>query len=532
MTLPAEPSHFDRKDYIIASLIGLGALVVYIRTLAPDLLFGDSAEFQALAYSPAYTHSTGYPIYLLIARTLGFLPIRSFAWRVNFLSALFAAGTIFGIYFLIRKLSRNRIGAILGCLSLGISYTFWSQAVIAEIYTTATIFIVTIVFFAWHWYEDPQSRSLWLFFSLMLAGTGIHTTVVLIAPAIGVFIIWTLWKYHASIGIWKRSLLAAVLGGLAGVSIFLLGFLILDINNPPTSFIQVTLYPSRSLWGATAADLDTFLERVYATVVSIQWRGAMFSGGVDFAIDSFKSYWQWLLGHDFTILMLLLSLVGFFAILRSKPIHGGFMLIAIGTLLFFIANYNTSDRQVFYLATYIFLAVAIGAGIGYILDKIQQALGIRSATLSKAVYTSTAILLTLVILLPTASVRWDALRAGSTNFVTEDYAYPIYDLSEPRRIAEERMLCLPDDALLVLDWRTLYATYYLSYVEQGRKGLQIYEASPYPSNWALPETLLEEVKAAVQSGRLVYSDQEYSNLRPIFRLIPVTACNLFRLSIP
>jgi hypothetical protein len=428
-----------------------------------------------------------------------------------------------------RHLTRSRIGAALGCVALGISYTFWSQAVIAEIYTTATIFIVAIVLLAWRWQEDPSSRYLLLFFGLLLAGLGIHTTVVLIAPAVGVFVIWELWTSRAPKALWKRGLLAAALGGLTGVAIYLLGFLLVDINNPPTSFIQVSLYPSRSLWGASAADLDTFLERVCATVVSIQWRGAMFSGGIDFAIASFSGYWQWLLGHDFTLLVLLLSLVGFFAILRSKRMHGVFMIIGIGILLFFIANYNTNDRQVFYLATYIFLAISLGVGISFILEKAGQYLGTGSVTRSRVVYTTTALLLALVILLPYTSARLDALLAGSANFVTEDYAYPIYDLTEPRRLAEERMLCIPDDALLVLDWQTLYATYFLSYVEQGRKGIQIFEASPYPSDWSLPATLMEEVKAAIQSGHPVFLDHEYSNLRPTFRLNPVAGCDLIRI---
>jgi hypothetical protein len=74
VTFLKEPTRFDRSDYLIASLVGLGALAAYTRTLAPDLLYGDSAEFQALAYSFGYTHSTGYPIYLLLARLAGFCP--------------------------------------------------------------------------------------------------------------------------------------------------------------------------------------------------------------------------------------------------------------------------------------------------------------------------------------------------------------------------------------------------------------------------------------------------------------------------
>jgi len=78
----------DSTDYKFALAIGVCALAMYVRTLAPDVLYSDSAEFQTLAYTLGMTHSTGYPVYLLLGRLLGFLPIGSPAWRINLLSAV------------------------------------------------------------------------------------------------------------------------------------------------------------------------------------------------------------------------------------------------------------------------------------------------------------------------------------------------------------------------------------------------------------------------------------------------------------
>jgi hypothetical protein len=102
----------DRVDAWIAALCGIGALAVYVRTMAPDLLYGDSAELQTLAHTLGHTHSTGYPIYLLLAHLVGSLPLHTPAWRVTLFSALSAASAVAGVYLLSRMLTSSRAGAL------------------------------------------------------------------------------------------------------------------------------------------------------------------------------------------------------------------------------------------------------------------------------------------------------------------------------------------------------------------------------------------------------------------------------------
>jgi hypothetical protein len=64
MNLPVDAPELEKKDYWVALILALVALAAYLRTLAPDVLYGDSAEFQTLAYTFGITHSTGYPTYL------------------------------------------------------------------------------------------------------------------------------------------------------------------------------------------------------------------------------------------------------------------------------------------------------------------------------------------------------------------------------------------------------------------------------------------------------------------------------------
>lgn len=96
MTSSDKVSYPDGRDYGLAVLIALLVLAIYVRTLAPDVLYSDSAEFQTLAYTLGTSHSTGYSVYLLLARVVGFLPLRSPAWRISLFSALCAAVTVGG----------------------------------------------------------------------------------------------------------------------------------------------------------------------------------------------------------------------------------------------------------------------------------------------------------------------------------------------------------------------------------------------------------------------------------------------------
>ena len=80
-----------RRDVYVGAIVFLLGLTLYIRTLAPGLLSGDSAEFQTLAYTLGMTHPTGYPIYVLLAHVFTLLPFGDMAWRVNLFSAFWGA---------------------------------------------------------------------------------------------------------------------------------------------------------------------------------------------------------------------------------------------------------------------------------------------------------------------------------------------------------------------------------------------------------------------------------------------------------
>ena len=125
---------FDHRDLIIAGLLFLVAFLVYVRTLAPDVLFGDSGEFQVVARTGGLAHTTGYPIYLLIARLFTYLPFGSIAYNVNLLSAFMGAIAVGELFLIGRALGIRATYAIAAAVFLFINPIFWWQSVIAKVY--------------------------------------------------------------------------------------------------------------------------------------------------------------------------------------------------------------------------------------------------------------------------------------------------------------------------------------------------------------------------------------------------------------
>src|SRR5690348_14401477 len=90
------PSHnrTRRLGLGAALLVAGGALGLYIRTCAPDVLVGDSGEFQFTGAILGIPHPTGYPLYTLLGWLWSMVPLRDVAYRINLSSAVYMAGAV------------------------------------------------------------------------------------------------------------------------------------------------------------------------------------------------------------------------------------------------------------------------------------------------------------------------------------------------------------------------------------------------------------------------------------------------------
>ena len=146
----ARPS---RIDWWVAFGLAVAALAVYMRTLAPDVLPGDAGEFQLAAWRLGLSHPTGYPLYMLLGnlwqRLLSIFGV-SPAAALNGLSALFAALAVAVLYLFMLDVPvaspiTRRLVAVYSALLLAVNVAFWSQALIAEVYTLHTLLLAALL---------------------------------------------------------------------------------------------------------------------------------------------------------------------------------------------------------------------------------------------------------------------------------------------------------------------------------------------------------------------------------------------------
>jgi hypothetical protein len=144
-------------DGLLAACCLLFSLALYVTTLAPSVarLFDDSLEFPLVVQRLAIAHPTGYPLYTLLAKLFTLGPWHNVAWAVNLLSAVAGAVAVALVYLVARQLTRRRWSALLGAAALAVSPVFWSQAVIAEVYTLNAVFVAGLLWLALRWAQRP-----------------------------------------------------------------------------------------------------------------------------------------------------------------------------------------------------------------------------------------------------------------------------------------------------------------------------------------------------------------------------------------
>src|SRR5437763_1222848 len=77
-----------RPPYVAALVVALGALILYIVTLAPTTQFWDASEYITAVHAFGIPHPPGNPLFILLAHAWGLLPLGAdYARRINLLAA-------------------------------------------------------------------------------------------------------------------------------------------------------------------------------------------------------------------------------------------------------------------------------------------------------------------------------------------------------------------------------------------------------------------------------------------------------------
>ncbi len=265
---------FIRRPACLLTLsLFVAFLLLYSRMAAPGLEWGDAGEAQLAAWTGALSHPTGYPLFL----SLGWLWGHTLAWvgvaptrAMTLFSATAGAATVALVLPMMRALLRRarlRLGrgwtllvATLAAVTFGLSQTFWSQALLAEVYTLNALFLVLLL---WGLWRGPwgTGRLPWLALLLGLA-LGHHRLMWLWLPGLA---LWALMEMRG----WRGALAPRLLLRLAALVLLpQLLYLYVPLRAPASAYLHQPLADGRVLElydGSARAFLDHVSGAVFAS---------------------------------------------------------------------------------------------------------------------------------------------------------------------------------------------------------------------------------------------------------------------------
>lgn len=362
MKLPAEDrkvvdkvEQARRRRWAALAGAGVGLLVfaLYLATLAPTVLYysdqmKDSAVLPAIAYTLGISHPTGYPTYTLLTYLFTFLPIGDVAYRVNLSSAVFGAGAVALLYATGFRLSGRIPAAAIGAVAFGVSGLFWSQAVIAEVYTLHILFLALNLFVLLVWREKRQDRYLLLIAFLIGLSMTHNLTSGLLLPAAALFVLLVEPKKVLQ---WRLV--------LGGVGLFLAALL-------PYAYLPLRARMDPPL----NIDDPSNWERFEDLITGGQFKGNMWAFGPEELPGRFLMYLDHLSGQlHWAIVMA--AVVGFLYLLFRDRAAAAMLGFLYAGFLLYALEYDIEDVFFYFIPTYALLAVSASVGLGALLGEAE-----------------------------------------------------------------------------------------------------------------------------------------------------------------
>jgi hypothetical protein len=338
-------------DRLIAGLIPAALACAYAWTLAPGITWAndgaDSGDLVTAAAVLGVAHPTGYPTYLLLARLFQLLPVGDLAFRTNLLSAASAALAALCVYAIVRGLApegawRTSVAAAAGVLGLGLSPLFWSQAVVAEVYSLNALFAALLLLWTLQALRrDDRVDGRLIALQGVVAGLALGNHLTIALPVAAWLVASTarrpLWEWT------KRALTCAI-----GVGLGLLVYAYLPLRaaaHPPVN------------WGGA----DTWAG-FWWVVSGRPYRGLAFGLPAEY-LSARVAAWAALLAHQFGWVGLGL---GFLGLLYGAADSRRFVWLTAGIAVAYSAfaiGYNTADSYAYLLPAYAIFAIWIGLGV-------------------------------------------------------------------------------------------------------------------------------------------------------------------------
>lgn len=323
---------------LAATFVGVAAVVLYHATLLPDMDLGDTPSFQARIGTPLLTPRDGYPLYTAIGTVFHWIAKGTPAHALNLASAVegalaCAVAVLVGV-----ELSGSVAAATAAALLFATSYTFWSQSIIAEVYTLHLIFVALTLLLAFRWARQPTTGRLALLFAVYALGFGNHLSMILLAPGLVIFL------FTAAPAGWRSVLAPRVLAVAAGCAC--------------AGALQYA-WNLHTLWllpDPPHGMLDA-LQRFWFDVTKADWRETMVLEVPRAMVGDHAAMYAFDLTQQFGWAGPLLAIAGLTQLIRTNRQHAVLVVTVYLANLVFAFGYNVGDTHVFYLPSHLMVAL-------------------------------------------------------------------------------------------------------------------------------------------------------------------------------
>lgn len=469
------PNSDSRASRMVAGAVAVVLGVIYGLTLCRTVYWYDSAEFAAKAASLGVPHPPGYPLYTLVAHVFTWLPGEP-ALGVNIMSATFGVVSALLLFALARDLGMSLATSAFSALFLGLTKTFWTNAVVAEVYTPGLACSLGVLLLIVRAGTTGRPRLLLLAGLLGGLGVGMHMSIA----TLGLGYVWLLlthgigprapgqrWResFATLRSGWKTRLTRATSAGVcAAAGLLIFGYVPL-VKFERWDALEWGTFRKNSVGGA--------FRRKFLAEYDLGER-------IDLVVQIFET--------NLLAIGVTLALLGLALAIWKRPRLGIGYALALGGNAYWFFNYNVPDLDVFFLP-----AIALCCLFaGFAADFVARSLAERWP--------------------PMAGAAWAFLGIPVLLGLRHYEEVDLSGETSAAEYAESMCRALPKEANIMLysspdEWR-YYAVF--MYVQEAMGQCQDVEVWPRPK--------LSKVMAAVKRGEEVFAFHPVGGLNSNFEV--------------
>ena len=319
------------------------AFWAYTRTLVPGVDLGDTGGFQAAVLWPEVSARQAYPLYYALAQPfVATVSAGNPARGLNLFSAITAALAVGLVTFACATVTASLAGGAVAGLLLAFSYTFWSQAIIAEVYGLHLALMAVCLLALHHYAARPTTGRLALFFGVYALSFGNHLGMVLLLVPSAVFLAQTKgWRALLEPRIVALALLIAAAGAL--------------------QYLPNLLAVWRSI--DAPADWSGRLAAFWFDVTKQDWRESMVLGVRGSEAADRLAMWWFDARQQFGVAGIALGVAGAVALWMRSRRWATLLFLTYAICTAFALTYNVGDSHVFFLPGHLITAFCAGAAI-------------------------------------------------------------------------------------------------------------------------------------------------------------------------